>query len=442
MLEVNVVRKVPLYTLVLVLVLCLGGGFALVQAQEDNPLVAGVSNEFAGTEVRLIFANHPWNNAIQRLLPQFEEASGITLRVESYFEDQLSQRLQIGLTSGTTQADAFMFRPLQEGRLFASNGWVMDLSAFVGSDAEWNWEDFQQAARDTVTAESFVYGVPIVTEREMLYYRTDIFEENGLEPPATLEELEQIAAQLNNPDEEFYGVVIRGRRSPAVTQFSSFLYSFGGTWLTETGESALDTPEATEAYTYYSNLLRSYGPPGTVNMSWPEALAIFQQGQAAMWIDADVFYANVIDSTQSVVADSVGFAPFPEGPAGANQYNITSWALGMNAGSQNQDAAWEFIKWATSEAVVLELQKLGTPGARQSVWDSPEGLSGFPEDYAEVVQLQSARGVGYDRPLVVRVGEARDIVGAPIVTGIEGGDVAAAVSEAHSLFNAFLESDG
>lgn len=435
-------RKLRIFTLAVVLVFCMSGSFALIQAQDDNPLVAGVSDEFAGTEVRLIFANHPWNNAIQRLLPQFEEASGIILRVESYFEDQLSQRLQIGLTSGASQADAFMFRPLQEGKLFASNGWVMDLNDFVGGEEEWNWEDFQQAARDTVTAEDFVYGVPVVTEREMLYYRSDIFEENGIEPPETLEELEQIAAQLNNPDEEFYGVVIRGRRSPAVTQFSSFLYSFGGTWLTDDGQSALDTPEALAAYDYYGNLLRNYAPPGTVNMSWPEALAIFQQGQAAMWIDADVFYANVIDSTQSVVADTVGFAPFPAGPAGANQYNITSWALGMNAGSQNQDAAWEFIKWATSQPVVTELQTLGTPGARQSVWDSPEGLSGFPADYAEVVQIQSARGVGYDRPLVIRVGEARDIVGAPIVTGIEGGDVAAALAEAHSAFNAFLESDG
>ncbi|MFO7321399.1 MAG: sugar ABC transporter substrate-binding protein [Chloroflexota bacterium] len=432
-------RRTLIFILVLALVTTLGG--ALVQAQDDNALVAGVSDEFAGTELRLIFANHPWNNAIQQLLPQFEAASGITLRVESYFEDQLSQRLQIGLTSGTTQADAFMFRPLQEGKLFASNGWVEDLSEYVTRDAEWNWEDFQTATRSTVTFDDFLYGIPIVTEREMLYYRADIFEENGLEPPATLEELEAIAAQLNNPDEEFYGVVIRGRRSPAVTQFSSFLYSFGGDWIVD-GQSGLDSPEALEAYTYYGNLLRNYGPPGTVNMSWPEALAIFQQGKAAMWIDADVFYANVIDSTQSVVADSVGFAPFPEGPAGANQYNVTSWALGMNAGSPNKDAAWEFIKWATSAPVVLELQQRGTPGARQSVWDSPEGLSGFPADYAEVVQLQSARGVGYDRPTVIRVGEARDIVGAPIVTAIEGGDVEAAVREAHEAFNAFLETDG
>ncbi|MBL8163810.1 MAG: sugar ABC transporter substrate-binding protein [Anaerolineae bacterium] len=417
-------------------------GLVSVQAQEENPLAVGVSDEYAGTELRLIFANHPWNNSIQRLLPQFEAVSGITLRVESYFEDQLSQRLQVGLTSGNTQADAFMFRPLQEGRLFADNGWLGDITSFATGDLEWNWADFQAAAANTVTFDEAVFGVPVVTEREMLYYRKDIFEENGLQPPATLEELQAIAAQLTNTSEEFYGVVIRGRRSPAVTQFSSFLYSFGGTWQNEDGTSALDSPEALAAYQYYGDLLRNYGPPGITNMSWPEALAVFQQGKAAMWLDADVFYANVIDPNQSVVADNVGFAPFPAGPAGANQYNVTSWALGMNAESENQEAAWEFIKWATSPAVVLELQKRGTPGARISVWELPEGLSGFPEDYAAVVQLQSQRGVGFDRPRVIRVGEARDIVGTPIVTSIEGGDVAAALAEAHEQFNTFLGSDG
>lgn len=432
-------RKFLILTGLLMLVAVISG--ASLATAQDDALVAGVSDAYAGTEVRLIFANHPWNNAIQRLLPQFEQASGITLRVESYFEDQLSQRLQIGLTSGNTQADAFMFRPLQEGRLFATNGWLADVTDYAAGDADWNWDDFQQAARDTVTFSDVVYGIPIVTEREMLYYRRDIFEENGLQPPQTLEELEQIAAQLHNPDEEFYGVVVRGRRSPAVTQFSSFLYSFGGEWMTEDGQSALDSEEALQAFTYYGDLLRNYGPPGVTNMSWPEALALFQQGRVAMWIDADVFYSNVIDTTQSVVADSTGFAPFPEGPAGANNYNVTSWGLGMNAASEVKDAAWEFLKWATSEPVVLALQQQGVPGARASVWETPEGLEGFPQDYAEVVQLQAARGVGHDRPLVVRVGEARDIVGAPIVVGIEGGDVAASVQEAHDAFNAFLETD-
>ena len=49
--------------------------------------------------------------------------------------------------------------------------------------------------------------------------------------------------------------------------------------------------------------------------------------------------------------------------------------------------------------------------------------------------------MGYDRPVVIKVAQARDIVGNPVVVGIQGGDVAAALKEAHTQFNAFLEQD-
>ena len=426
------------FALVGVLVLALS--FSMVAAQ-DAPEFE-ISDQYAGTELRLIFANHPWNNAIQRLLPQFEEASGITLRVESYFEDQLSQRLQIGLTSGSSQADVFMFRPLQEGLLFQQNGWVADLATFAETDENWNFPDFQPGPLGTVSNGDFLFGMPIVTERQALYYRKDLFEAAGIEVPTTLEELEAAAAALTDPSTGTYGIVLRGQRSAAVTQFSSFLYSFGGNWVDEEGNSGLGTPEALAAYEYYGNLLRNYGPPGTLNMSWPQAIAIFAQGQAAMYLDADILYTNVVDPNASLVVDTVGFAPFPAGPAGARPYSVTSWALGMNAGSANQGAAWEFVRWATSPEVVRIMQaENGQSGARESVWSSPDGLGGFPEDLAAAIVANGEVGVGNDRPLVIRVGEARDIVGGPIVTSIEGGDVAAALAEADAAFQAFLEQE-
>ena len=36
------------------------------------------------------------------------------------------------------------------------------------------------------------------------------------------------------------------------------------------------------------------------------------------------------------VAETVGFAPFPEGPAGSKPYNVPSWALGINESSENK----------------------------------------------------------------------------------------------------------
>lgn len=418
-----------------------GAATTAAAAGQTGNVVAGVSKNFSGKQLRIITANHPWNEGIKKVLPQFEQASGMKITVENYFEDQLSQKLQIGLTSGSSGADVFMFRPLQEGKLFANNGWLNDLSAKAQGASEWNWSDFQDAARSTVTFDNKVYGIPIVTEREIVYYRKDLFEQAGLKAPTTLEELTEAAKKLTDPAKGQYGLVMRGQRSPAVTQFSSFLYSSGGTWTTSDGKSALGTPEALSAYKLYGDLLKNYGPQGTLNMSWPQAVAIFQQGKAAMWIDADSLYTNVLDPAKSIIADKVGYAQFPAGKAGSKPYNITSWALGMNAASGNQDAAWEFIRWATSAPVVMQLQQSGLPGARSTVWNSPDGLKGFPEEYAKVAQSSAKAGVGFDRPPVVNVGEARDIVGNPIVISIQGGDVAGAVKEADQKFNAFLDKD-
>ena len=165
-------------------------------------------------------------------------------------------------------------------------------------------------------------------------------------------------------------------------------------------------------------------------MSWPEAMAIFTQGKAAFYTEANSLYKNATDPAKSKVSDTVGFAPFPAGPAGSKPYNIPSWALGINDASKNQANAWKFIEWATSKEQTLANQKAGVPGARSSVWANPEGTATYPKDLAEAIAVSTKTGVGHDRPLVVKVPEAREIVGQPIVDAITGKDAAASADTA------------
>ncbi len=414
-------------------------------------LVAGCGNNqttqkttsdkpYAGTQLRVVFANHPWAEAIKAQLPEFEQKTGIKVKLENYFEDQLTQKLTVELTSGSTTIDSFMFRPLQEGKLFAKNGWLNDLGTYSQKDKDWDINDFNKAAIGTVTMNNKLNGVPLVTEREILYYRKDVLEQNKIAVPKTIEELVAAAKQLNDPGKGFYGFVSRGQRSPAVTQFSSFLYSMGGDFAKD-GKATVNTPEAIKAYQTYGDLHRLSGPPGTLNMAWPQAFAVFQQGKAAFLTDADSLYTNLTDPKKSTVSDKVGFALFPAGSAGAKPYNITSWALGLNAKSKNQDATWEFIKWATSKEMVLKMQQAGNPGARESVWNNPEGLKNFPKEYADTVKESMKDSVGHDRPQVIDIGPARDAVGGPIQAAIQGQDVTAAANKANADFQAILDKE-
>ena len=392
--------------------------------------------------LRVTLANHVWTDIVKDKIPEFEAQSGLKVELTQLGEDQLSDQYNVKLNAGTDEIDVMMYRPLQEGKLFAENGYLADLTERVTADDTWNWSDFQAGPVNSTTYQDKVVGVPTITEQEVLYYRTDLLEAAGLDVPETLDDLEAAAKTINEANPGVAGFVARTSASAAVTQFSSYLYSFGGDFIDDDGNATIDSNAAKEAYAYYGGLLNQYGPENiSTDMSWPEAAAIFAQGNAAFYTDASSLYKNLTEAENSTVSESVGFAPFPAGPDGSKPYNVPSWALGINEASPNQNNAWAFIEWATSPEMTLAIQESGVPGARTSVWEDPAGTASFPEGLAKAVAIGSENGVGHDRPLVISVAEAREIVGMPIVVAITGGDLDAAIAEAQAKFQAFLDDE-
>lgn len=401
------------------------------------------AQQTGSTTVRIILANHVWTDSIKTAIPEFEKASGLKVELTQLGEDQLSDQYNVKLNAGTGDLDVMMYRPLQEGKLFAKNGWMADLSDSVKKNADWGWSDFQPNPVSATTYNGKVVGVPIITEREVLYYRKDLLAKSGFTaPPKTLDELKSMAAKIQKDNPGVAGFVARTGKSPAVTQFSSFLYSYGGDWNDKDGKATVNTDAAKKAYAMYGGLIRENGPANvSTDMSWPQAMAIFTQGQAAFYTEADSLYKNATDPTKSKVADTVGFALFPAGPAGSKPYNIPSWALGINKASTNQANAWKFIEWATSKQLTLTTQQAGVPSARDSVWANPDGTKNYPKDIVAATAASVKTGVDHDRPVVVKVAQAREIVGQPIVDAITGKDVNASANAAQEALQKFLDGE-
>lgn len=157
------------------LLTALAAGCAAPVAAPSQQAPAGETagdKPYAGTTLRLVGANHPWQEAITPLLPQFEELTGIKVNFEAYGEDQLNQKLTTEFTAGGSDIDVFMQRPLQEARVMQMNGWYEDLTNCV-SDPAYDFADFAAGAVGTTTVNGVLTGVPIVTEQEVLYYRKD-----------------------------------------------------------------------------------------------------------------------------------------------------------------------------------------------------------------------------------------------------------------------------
>lgn len=389
---------------------------------------------YDGESIEVLINQHPWQVAIEPRIADFEELTGITVNVTTLPEDQLRQRVQVELSSQSSAMDVFMSGALAEGRLFAEQGWYEDLTPFVENDsltsADYDYADF---AADVIGAHEIdgqLIGVPIQIETNMLFYRTDVLEQLGLEAPATTDELEA-AAKAVTEQTELYGFTARGRGAASTSQLTPYLYGFGAEWNDADGKAAFASADGIEAFDFYGRMLREYGPSGSVNNSWQEVLPLFQQGQLAMFSDASVFATQLLDPELSTVADKVGFAPIPAGPK-ANGQAFWGWALGMSPFSEKKNAAWLFMQWATSPEVVAELQEQdGVAGARDSITAFPATL---PQEWIDA--FSASRAVARSQhPTIAAVPEARDIIGNAVIISIEGGDVAEAVTTAAADFD-------
>lgn len=411
------------------------------------PIAAGLALTSCGSsgggspdgQLNVLLSPHTISSILEEKLGEFESAHDVTVNLTSLNEDQVSQQLRVEYGAGNFDTDVFLFRPLQDQAQFENNGWMADLSEYV-KDAEYGWEDFGAPAREASTSrDGLTVSVPMGTARQMLFYRKDLFEAAGLTaPPTDLQQLEEYAAELASGDVS--GLALRGQRAQAVTTFAQFLYAFGGDWNVggdSYGDSAITSPEALEAFEYYGRILRESGPDGVLNMSWAEGTAQFQQGRVAMYIEGDDRWPEFIDPEVSTLTeDQVGFAPSP-----AHTSVVPAQALGIASGSNKLDLAWEFVKWASSKEMAALMQGSGVMGARDSAWAAQETAEAFPEEVIAAVQAGNASGVPYDRPRIVKVGEARDAIGNVIATAIEGGDIAGTAESANTTFQGLIDAE-
>ena len=406
---------------------------------------SGIDSRIAESErpmdpvrITAYMAKNPVADILRAHLPEFEEKTGIQVDFQALTNEQLSQKMFVQMTVGSESPDVFMIRPLEELSLYESNDWLAPLESYAVSDPRYDFADFSGTALESVTVEGKLLAVPLSTEQQILFYRKDLLEKQGIEVPQTLDELEEAVKQLHDPEHGVYGFVARGQRSALVTQLSSFIYSEGGNFLNE-DQAALNTEEALKGMKRYVNLLRNYGPPDAINFSWPQSADLFAQGKAAFFTDASAIYSLL--SQSGLNKENIGYAMFPAGDAGRKPYSTTAWGIAMNANSPRKEAAWAFIEWASGREMVLQAQKIGNPGARSSLWRDEEGISGFPEGLIPIINESIPIGMSYDRPKVIHVKEARDIIGSIVVKGLVGEDIEAAAESANVQLQELIDSE-
>lgn len=424
-------RVLRFFVLILVLL-----GFAAATAQEFD------WRRFEGSEIRFMMNRHPFTNWLEPFVPEFEAATGIKVTLEILPEDQFRQVRLLEVSSGAATLDGYMIMPGQVSAQYLGAGWVRTIDDLIADPSltmpDLDLDDFFGGALSTFRDGDTLFGLPLQIESSVLFYRADLFEAAGLtRPPETMDELKAYAAALHG--DQVAGFAMRGRGAAATSQVVNLLYSFGGEWLDEAGNSALASPESIASLEFYADLLRNYGPPGPTNLHWAEVTSLYAQSQAAMIFDANVFRPIMEDPAQAidVVRENTRYAPLPAGPAGSVP-GVLVWGMSINHASRNVEASWYFIQWALSKENQVRLALFGVPAARASAWENAEFRATAPADWIEASMISFERGQPYWNPPIVPVAEVRDAYGQAIVAALEGRDVTAALRTAAQEMDAIV----
>lgn len=402
------------------------------------PLFAQASAEAAKPqEIRVLLANHPYGELLKTKIPEFEQATGIKVNVESLQESQLTNKLTTEFATKSSTVDVFMTRPLQEGLMFIKNGWYSALDSY-------DFADYPTNSVDIGRKDGKAFIVPLVTEWQVMYYRKDLFKKAGVAVPTTFAELEAAAKALNK--DGVAGFASRGKGAAAVTQLSSYIYNYGGRYL-EGGKAVFDSPQALDAIRFYGRMLGNYGPQGVTSMSWENVMPVFQAGKVAMWTDASVFYGQIIDPAKTQIpAADIGVAQLPKGPKGDSPFIVVSWGMAMSAESKNKDAAMKFLSWATSKELAKQGMLSNITMARNSAWADTEVRAVMNPGLVETQAHAAKNGYPFDRPFMSSVGQARDLIGEVIIESINtkgtSAKLPALATEKAKAVDELLKTDG
>ncbi len=349
----------------------------------------------AATEIVVATVNNGHMIEMQKLTPAFEKANpDIKVKWVTLEEGVLRQRVTTDIATKGGQFDV-MTIGMYETPIWGKKGWLKELK----TDAAYDVDDLLPAMRNGLSVEGKLYASPFYGESSMLMYRKDLTDKAGVkfaERP-TWTDVRDAAAKIHDPKAGVYGICLRGK--PGWGDNMAFLTtmanSFGAQWFDMSWKPQLETKPWKDAVTFYVDLLKKYGPPGSASNSFNEILALYNEGKCGMWIDATIAASFITDPKQSKVADKVAFAqgPYSVTQKGANW--LWAWALAIPAGTKNTEAAQKFISWATSKEYINLVGKekgwASVPtGTRKSTYTNPEFLKAAKFAEAEKKAIDSA----------------------------------------------------
>ena len=305
---------------------------------------------------------HGWSapnevKGIQDNIAAFEKVHpNITVKaVSNITDDKINQALRAGGPKAPDVVSSFTTDNVGE---FCSSHAFVDLTPFLKKSGIDPTATFPQAQLDYTQYKGDQCSLPLLSDAYGLYYNKTMFAKAGINaPPKTLSEFDADAIKLTKSNGDSYSQLgFMPNYHFYESTITHFAAQFDPTYFSSGGKSTVASdPGLKAAYEWQKKLVDALG--GFQKLEKYRATFgdefgaknAFMAGQVAMLIDGE-WRGGMIDDSKSGI--SYGTAPFPVPDSLAAEYGkgyTTGTIIGIANTSQKQNAAWQFVKFLTTD---------------------------------------------------------------------------------------------
>jgi multiple sugar transport system substrate-binding protein len=247
------------------------------------------------------------------------------------------------------------------------------------------------------TIDGTLHGMPIFTDANALYYRTDLLEQAGLDPespPETFTEVINMAQTVKEEvDQDLNGYIWQGSAAEGLTiMWLNWLWGMGGRVQNENGTLNVNTEKGIKALQHAKDLIYEHEvtPESVTSEGTDGSRKTFQKGNTVFMRNWPYAYSLFQDDTPVTDKFAVAAMPKHEDYPNANNSCLGGWNAFINVNSKNKSAtqamASQMASIEAQEAIAAKHSKLPVRSElyedgywSDSEFDKPESLDIFAD---------------------------------------------------------------
>jgi trehalose/maltose transport system substrate-binding protein len=205
------------------------------------------------------------------------------------------------------------------------------------------------------TVDGRLVAMPWFTDAGLLYYRADLLEKYGQQPPATWQELTETARAIQEGEraegnDRMQGFVFQAKAYEGLTcDALEWIDSFGGGQIVaEDGSITINNEQAATALELAASWIGDIAPEGVLNYAEEESRGVFQSGNAVFMRNWPYAWA-LGNAPDSPIAGKIGVTQLPKGGEGGKHTGVLGgWQLAVSKYSENAELAVDLVRHLTS----------------------------------------------------------------------------------------------